>query len=30
MPRFHLPQWQRLADSFNRAAAQRGQEPAWG
>jgi tetratricopeptide (TPR) repeat protein len=30
MPRFHLPQWQRLADSFNRAAAELGQEPAWG
>jgi tetratricopeptide (TPR) repeat protein len=30
MPRFHLPQWQRLADSFNRAAARLGQEPAWG
>jgi tetratricopeptide (TPR) repeat protein len=30
LPRFHLPQWQRLADSFNRAAAELGQEPLWG
>jgi tetratricopeptide (TPR) repeat protein len=30
LPRFHLPQWQRLADSFNRAAAGLGQEPLWG
>jgi hypothetical protein len=30
MPRFHLPQWQRLAASFNQAAAHLGQEPAWG
>jgi tetratricopeptide (TPR) repeat protein len=29
MARFHVPQWQRLADRFNRAAALLGQEPSW-
>jgi tetratricopeptide (TPR) repeat protein len=29
MARFHLPQWQRLADRFNRAAARLGQAPSW-
>jgi hypothetical protein len=30
MARFHVPQWQRLVDRFNRAAALIGQEPSWG
>jgi tetratricopeptide (TPR) repeat protein len=29
MARFHVPQWQRLADRFNRAAVLLGQEPSW-
>lgn len=27
--RFHGPQWQRLADTFNRIAGDRGEEPTW-
>lgn len=30
MARFHVPQWQRLADSFNRAAVELGQGSPWG
>jgi tetratricopeptide (TPR) repeat protein len=29
LARFHVPQWQRLADRFNRSAALLGQEPSW-
>ncbi len=29
MARFHLPQWERLKDIFNRMAADLGQEPSW-
>lgn len=29
MARFHVPQWERLQDVFNRMAVDLGQEPAW-
>ncbi|HWB73204.1 MAG TPA: hypothetical protein VG452_13400, partial [Egibacteraceae bacterium] len=30
MVRFHVPQWLRLKDTFNRIAAELDQEPSWG
>lgn len=30
MPRFHVPQWMRLKDTFNRAARSLGQTGSWG
>jgi hypothetical protein len=29
MARFHIPQWERLKDLFNRMAVEQGQEASW-